>query len=51
MNAFSILVILALLLAIIDLIKPTAPLLPVSVILICAALLAGSAGWIKITTQ
>lgn len=41
MNAFIILVVIALLLAIFALVKPTWPLLAVAMILVCAALLIG----------
>lgn len=41
LNAFNILIIIALILAVIGIIKPAWPLMPVSVILICAALLIG----------
>lgn len=41
MNAFTILIGIAIILAVVSLIKPTYPLLPVAVILIGAALLIG----------
>lgn len=41
LTPFNILVIIALILAVVGIIKPAWPLVPVSVILICAALLIG----------
>lgn len=41
LTAFNILVIIALILSIVGIIKPTWPLIPVAVILVCVALLVG----------
>lgn len=41
MNAFNILIIIAIIIAVLSLIRPTWPLLAVAVILVCAALLTG----------
>jgi hypothetical protein len=40
-NTFALLIVIALLLAVASLIKPTWPLTPVAVVLICVALLIG----------
>lgn len=41
MNAFTILIGIAIILSVVSLIRPAYPLLPVAVILVCAALLVG----------
>jgi hypothetical protein len=43
MNTFTLLIIIALLLAVLSMVVPRWPLLPVSVLLICVALLIGRA--------
>ena len=41
MNAFVLLIVIALLLSVAALVKPTWPLVPVAVVLVCVALLIG----------